>query len=146
MAGTYMWGMYFFINASCEPLRCLKPVGLKCSWKDTISDNIVSNWKLHIQVVQMSGYFNFKCIQCCIHVWTAVDLLCTLHTLRVHYAHAAANLNSGYSKYAKVACVHYFCTIALRTSCAVLTSVSARRVDLRERRVDLFSKRVIIFC
>ena len=39
-----------------------------------------------------------------------------IHTLRVHYAHAAANLNSGYSKYAKVARVHYFCTIALRTS------------------------------
>ena len=44
-----------------------------------------------------------------------------IHTLRVHYAHAAANLNSGYSKYAKVARVHYFCTIALRTSRAVLT-------------------------
>ena len=44
-----------------------------------------------------------------------------IHTLRVHYAHAAANLNSGYSKYAKVARVHYFCTIALRTCRAVLT-------------------------
>ena len=44
-----------------------------------------------------------------------------MHTLRVHYAHAAANLTSGYSKYAKVARVHYFCTIALRTSLAVLT-------------------------
>ena len=44
-----------------------------------------------------------------------------IHTLRVHYAHAAANLNSGYSKYAKAARVHYFCTIALRTSRAVLT-------------------------
>ena len=43
------------------------------------------------------------------------------HTLRVHYAHAAANLKSGYSKYAKVARVHYFCTIALRTSRAVVT-------------------------
>ena len=39
-----------------------------------------------------------------------------IHTLHVHYAHAAANLNSGYSKYVKVARVHYFCTIALRTS------------------------------
>ena len=41
----------------------------------------------------------------------------TIHTLRVHYAQAAANLESGYSKYPKVACVHYgiFCTIALRT-------------------------------
>ena len=70
----------------------------------------------------------------------------TIHTLRVHYAHAVANLNSGYSKYAKVAHVHYFCTIALRTSRAVLTRAwESRRVDLRKRRVDLFSKRVIIF-
>ena len=45
-------------------------------------------------------------------------VLFNIHTLRVHYAHAAANLNSGY---AKVARVHYFCTIALRTSRAVLT-------------------------
>ena len=44
-----------------------------------------------------------------------------IHTLRIQYAHAAANLNSGYSKYAKVARVHYFCTIALRISRAVLT-------------------------
>ena len=73
--------------------------------------------------------------------------LCFIHTLQVHYAHAAANLNSGYSKYAKVARVHYFCTIALRTSRAVLTQAwASRRVDLRERRVDSFSKRVIIFC
>ena len=33
-------------------------------------------------------------------------VLLPIHTLRVHYAHAAANLNSGYSKYAKVARVH----------------------------------------
>ena len=73
-------------------------------------------------------------------------VLCAIHTLRVHYAHVAANLNSGYSKYAKVACVHYFCTIALQTSRAVLTRAWAScRVDLRERRVDLFSKRVTIF-
>ena len=31
----------------------------------------------------------------------------TLHTVRP-IAHAAANLNSGYSRYAKVARVHYF--------------------------------------
>ena len=67
-----------------------------------------------------------------------------IHTLRVHYAHAAANLNSGYSNYAKVARVHYFCTIALRTSRAVLTRAwASRRFDLRERRFDLFSKQVI---
>ena len=62
------------------------------------------------------------------------------HSLRVHYAHAAANLNSGYSKYAKVARVHYY------ISRSADASVSVARVDLRERRVDLFSKRVIIFC
>ena len=73
--------------------------------------------------------------------------LVTIHTLRVHYAHAAANLNSGYSKYAKVARVHYFCTIALRISRAVVTRAwASRRVDLRERKVDSFSKRVIMFC
>ena len=70
-----------------------------------------------------------------------------IHTLRVHYAHAAANLISGYSKYAKVVRVHYFCTIALRTSRAVLTRAwASRRVYLHKRRVDLFSKRVITFC
>ena len=76
-----------------------------------------------------------------------IFVLLDIHTLRVQYAHAAANLNSGYSKYAKVARVHYFCTIVLRTSRAVLTRAwASRRVDLRERRVDLLSKRVIIFC
>ena len=35
------------------------------------------------------------------------------HTLQV--SHAADNLNSGCTKYTKVACMHYFCTIALRT-------------------------------
>ena len=39
--------------------------------------------------------------------------LCIIHTLYVHYAHAAANLSSGYSKYGKAACMHCFCTIAL---------------------------------
>ena len=63
-----------------------------------------------------------------------------IHTLHVHYRHAAANLNSGYSKYAKVAHMHYFYTIALRTSRAVLTWAWA------SCRVDLFSKRVILFC
>ena len=42
-----------------------------------------------------------------------------IYTLRVHYAHAEVNLNSGYSKYVRVAHVHYFlynyCT--LNTSC-----------------------------
>ena len=61
-----------------------------------------------------------------------------IHTLLVHYAHAAANLNSGYSKYAKVARVHCFCTIALWTSRAVLTRAWV------SRRIYLFSKRVII--
>ena len=39
----------------------------------------------------------------------------SIHTFRIHYAHAEANLNSGYSKYAKVARKHYFSIIVLRT-------------------------------
>ena len=71
-------------------------------------------------------------------VWLYMYLI-IIHTLHIHYAHAAANLNSGYSKYAKAARVHYFCTIALRTSRAVLTQAwASRRVDLRECRVDSF--------
>ena len=35
----------------------------------------------------------------CVHKYG--NELRNIHTLRVHYAHAAANLNSGYSKYAK---------------------------------------------
>ena len=58
----------------------------------------------------------------CGKVWMKSNIhgFTDIHTLRVHYAHAAANLNSGYSKYAIVARVHYFCTIALWTSRAVL--------------------------
>ena len=50
-----------------------------------------------------------------------------IHTLRVHYAHTAANLNSGYSKYAKVARVHYFlynCTPNISRSADVSVSVA----------------------
>ena len=43
--------------------------------------------------------------------WNFIINIIYIHTLRVHYAHAAANLDSGYSKYAKVARLHYFCTI-----------------------------------
>ena len=70
------------------------------------------------------------------------------YTLRtVHYAHDAANLNWGYSKYAKVACVHYFSTIALRTPHAVLTLARALRgVDSCARRVDSIVTWVILFC
>ena len=37
------------------------------------------------------------------------------YTPKLHYTHAAGNLNSGYSKYMKVVCMHYFCTVALGT-------------------------------
>ena len=37
-----------------------------------------------------------------------------IHKLHVPYAYVAANLNSGYSKYTKVARMHYFCTISLQ--------------------------------
>ena len=92
-------------------------------------------------ILQIVSYFFFYTLH------SYGKCLLGIHTLRVHYAHAVANLNYGYSKYAKVARVHYFCTIALRTSRAVLTRAwASRRVDLRERRVDLCSKLVIIFC
>ena len=68
------------------------------------------------------------------------QLLIEFHTLRVYYAHAAANLNSGYTKYAKVARVHYFCIIALRIPYA------QRMVHSRARRIDSFTLRVILFC
>ena len=42
-------------------------------------------------------------------------LLRSTHTRCLHYMPAAPNLDSRYSKYAKVAHMHYFCTIALRT-------------------------------
>ena len=64
-----------------------------------------------------------------------------LHVSKFIY-YAAANLNSGYLKCTKVVRMHYFCTIALRTSGAVLTQAS-RRVDLHECKVGLFPKRVI---
>ena len=74
-------------------------------------------------------------------------LLNNRHTLCVHYEHAAADLHLGKSKYAKVAGMHYFFTIAIRTSRAVLTRAwASRRVDLREHRVNLFHKRVILCC
>ena len=38
-----------------------------------------------------------------------------IHTFFVHYSQDAANLISGYSKYAKVARLHDFSTISLRT-------------------------------
>ena len=43
------------------------------------------------------------------------------YTPRTLHACCSQSNSSGYSKYAKVARVHYFCTIALRTSRAVLT-------------------------
>ena len=51
-------------------------------------------------------------------------LFIVIHTLHVHYAHAAANLNSGYSKYAKVARVHlYNCTPNISRSADASVSI-----------------------
>ena len=44
-----------------------------------------------------------------------------IHTLHVHYVHAAANLNSEYSKYMKVVHMQYFGTIILQTSYALVS-------------------------
>ena len=45
-----------------------------------------------------------------IHILNKFQMIKHIDSLRVDYARAAANLNSGYSKYAKVARLYYFCT------------------------------------
>ena len=61
------------------------------------------------------------------------------------HTHAAANLNWRHLKYMKVALVHYFCTIALRTPHTVLTHVGAlHRVDLHVCRVVTFAKWLMV--
>ena len=68
-----------------------------------------------------------------------------IHTLCVHYTYVTANLNWGYSKYAKVACLHYFSTIELQTPHAMLTlEWVSRRVDSSVRRLNTFATRVIL--
>ena len=71
----------------------------------------------------MDFHFIITKIQMIKGVWS--DFAESSYFLFIHSAyttaHAAANLNSGYSKYAKAARVHYFCTIALRISRAVVT-------------------------
>ena len=67
------------------------------------------------------------CIQIIVleHIW--LRALLKIHTLRVHYEHAAANLNSGFPKYAKVARVHYFwynCTPNISRSADASVSVA----------------------
>ena len=59
---------------------------------------------------------------------TCAVALTLIHTLRVQYVHDAATLNFGLSKYAKVARMHYFCTIALQTpNASVSVAYSAFR-------------------
>ena len=50
-------------------------------------------------------------------------VLVMFHTLRVHYAHAAANLNSGYLRYAK-ALFLYNCTPNISRSADASVSVA----------------------
>ena len=77
----------------------------------------------HKQLLIMIGVQIFVCYACSKLYCLAssprqgcyVAELLLIQTLRVHYAHAAANLNLGYSICMKVAPVHYFCTIALLT-------------------------------
>ena len=68
------------------------------------------------------------------------QILFHIHTLRVHLdAHAAANLNSGKSKYAKVARMHYFCTVALQTHYASV-SVAKGCIHARVELIHLLLK------
>ena len=59
------------------------------------------------------------CIRTMICIKGQLPQLDIFHTLYVHHAHVTANLNLGYSKYAKVVPMHYFSTIALRTPHAI---------------------------
>ena len=83
----------------------------------TTMEDITTDQKVMTTIGQLDTSTPGKDSNRIIKLW--VQLL-NIHTLCVQYAHAAANLNSGYSKYAKVARVHYFGTIALRISRAVL--------------------------
>ena len=145
-------GIMFCVNLSCHS-KCdyISPDRIGVIWEQVILTVVVILCFRSLHDTLLLSYHVFKLTTLIINYmkggkWSGKWItLSFIHTLRVHYAHAAANLNSGYSKYVKVARVHYFCTIALRTSCAVLTRAwASRRVDLRERRVDSFSKRVYI--
>ena len=138
------WDSWFENRLVLEPYQMW---WVNCPWRCMVQYSLILYLKSKLSRDQISVRLvkPLRCMKqfCLVYC----SCLYIIHTLRVHYAHAAANLNSEYSKYAKVARVLYFCTIALRTSRAVLTRAWAwRRVDLRERRVDLFSKRVIICC
>ena len=69
--------------------------------------------------------------------------LTNFHALCVHYANDPANLNSGYSKYAKAARVHYYCTVALQTPYA---RMSAGVGCIHGHKMETFTFRVILFC
>ena len=64
---------------------------------------------------QVNSFFFLDKNKCNLSYPNIIANISNIHTLRVYFVHAAANLNSGYTKYAKVAHVHYFCTIALQT-------------------------------
>ena len=125
--------IYIVVFEHFKFLILSKPVGL--TWNNLLSfhiyDYILTTWYcIKVQKQQLKNWpfwpsYTFMPItQNYVHHKELFSLalknqVIKIHALRVPYAHAAANLNSGYSKYAKVACVHYLCTIALRTSCAV---------------------------
>ena len=68
-----------------------------------------------------------------------------IHTLRVHYVHAEVNLNSGYSKYAKVthALFLYNCTVNISRSADARVSVDGLIYASKELH---YLKLVIILC
>ena len=116
MVKVAFWKVYVYLTWNCPCARCYVSI--------CVDDFIVF---IVAQLLPKPPGFGLNRLACKLKTH-----LFHIHTFRVHYAHAAANLNSGNSKYAKVARVHYFCTIALRTSRAVLTRAwaSCREVDL----------------
>ena len=106
-------------------------------------ESFVLKWLLDFTFWEKEG--NWQCFF--FSVWInrhkILPPLYLIHTLCVHYAHTAANLNSGYSNNAKEARVHYLSTIALRTP----LRVRERSVGyIHARRTYSFTFLVIIFC
>ena len=97
---------------------------------------ILTQWgeQEYLQVLQLSYWLYIPTSERSCNLAAVQGASWDIHTLRIHYVHAAANLNSSYSKYAKVARMHYFCTIALQTPYArvsvALGAISVRLICL----------------
>ena len=76
--------------------------------RTALRPNVTYEWALKIMNENLDVYEKqiavaSKEVSICYKSLCFFSVLSCIHTLCVHYARAAANLNSGYSKYAKVA-------------------------------------------